>query len=141
MTATEYLRQVYYLDKLIDAHIKERGENRGLKALVPSGTERVQTSPSQDAIPNEVDKLLQFEKQIDAEIDALVNLKIEIHNKIEAIPDKAEQLVLTMRYLQFKEVKEILSDLFWTSSVYKRIHSSAIDKIQAMLDESGENEP
>jgi DNA-directed RNA polymerase specialized sigma subunit len=127
LTAQEYLRQAYKLDELINSLWAELQGYRGLTALVPSGTERVQTSPSADKIPNTVDKIIMQEEKINKEIDRLVDLKTEMHDKISLLTDKEEQLILRLRYLQYMEWADIADELHWSMSYIYKLHTKALN--------------
>ena len=105
LTPKQYLNQAYRLNELIESHIAElrmlRETMDGLSA-VNYDAERVQTSNTTSPVETTVQKIIAQEDKINAEIDKFVDLKAEIHNEISKVVDPTEQLVLRLRYIQFR---------------------------------------
>ena len=110
LTPKQYLNQAYRLNELIESHIAElrmlRETMDGLSA-VNYDAERVQTSNTTSPVETTVQKIIAQEDKINAEIDKFVDLKAEIHNEISKVVDPTEQLVLRLRYIQFKSWPDI----------------------------------
>ena len=87
MKAKEYLSQAYRLDQRIDAKIEQVMSLRNLAAkatstlsdAMPSGTRNVHR------MEDIIIKIIDFENEINADIDRLVDLKREIMRVIKAL--------------------------------------------------------
>ena len=78
-------------------------------------------------------KIIDLEREIDRDIDALVNLKREIMRVVNRIESAEYKTILEMRYLQFKKWEQIAllmsTDLRW---VY-RMHGRALNEVQKII--------
>lgn len=102
MTNREYFQQAIALDQKITSHLKESEHLREMSISIsaPALGDRVQTSPLGEApYVRIVEKLIAMEDKINAEIDALVDLKEEIGTVIDRLPKWEEQVVMRYHYL------------------------------------------
>lgn len=133
MTAKQYLRQAYRLNELINSHIKELEQLRLISTSVPSidfSKERVQGGQFPgDKIANIVGKIVDLERQINAEIDSFIDLKKEIHDAIEAVKNPNERLVLRCRYIEFLTWEQVAERMNYSIKQVHRIHSEALKNV------------
>jgi len=73
-----------------------------------------------------VDKIIALQETINEEIDRLVELKAEIHNRIEKLSDPYEKLILTERYLNNKSWEEISNLLHYEERNTQYLHGKAL---------------
>ena len=102
MTAKEYLEQAYRLDQRISTSIEEIQRLHLMSESIssPSWGEKVSGTKSSDApFVKCIIKIMELQEKVDSEIATLIDLKTQIREVIEAIPDKDEQLVLRYRCL------------------------------------------
>ena len=99
MTAKEYLSQAYRIDQRINAKLMRISELRALaqKCTVAYGGERVAHTRNVASLEDSVMKIMEAEKELDAQIDLLVDTKKEIESVIERVPDADCRLLLEMR--------------------------------------------
>lgn len=137
MKAKEYLSQAYRLDQRIDAKIEQVAALRNLAAkasstlsdVAPSGTRNVHR------IEDIIIKIIDFENEINADIDNLVDLKREIMRVIKALPNPEYQTLLELRYLCFKPWEQITVEMgYGIDNVYK-LHRMALKMLETQ--ESG----
>lgn len=129
MTAKEYLRQAYRLDQRIDSHVAELENLRDLSTRIQGSNfgERVSGTRSTEAsYAGIVDKIVDMQRRINAEIDTLVDLKAEMDAAIEGVPDVDERLLLRYRYINNNAWDDIAKALHVSSRTVHRIHSSAL---------------
>jgi DNA-directed RNA polymerase specialized sigma subunit len=130
LTPKQYLNQAYRLNELIESHIAElrmlRETMDGLSA-VQYDKDKVQTNNVSSPVENTVQKIMAQEEKINAEIDRFVDLKAEIHDEISKVPDPTEQLVLRLRYIQFKSWPDIQGILGKKERRAFVIHSTALN--------------
>lgn len=139
MTAKQYLGQAYKLNELIDSDLKELEQLKVLSKSIsspnlsgmPSGT-RKQEAP----FVKTVEKIIDLEKIIDAEIDRFVDLKREIRDVINMVSDNNQKLVLKLRYIQFLKWDAIASEMDLSLKQVHRIHNNALKSIKLPFSET-----
>lgn len=118
MTAKEYLRSIRYLDNAINA---KRAELDRLKRDMCSirgvsyDSDKVQGGITDSM--KIVDKIIELNNVINAEIDKLVDLKAEAHNKIEKVCNGKFISLLTDIYINgytFEQVAERMDKSYET---------------------------
>lgn len=137
MTAKEYLKQVYLLDKRIDSGLRELAELRSLATSVtPTSEERVQTSPSGEApFVRALARIWELESTIDEEIDRLVDLKVEIRTVISEVADCDQQMILRYRYIHFYSWEDIASQMGYGLRWIHTLHGKALAAVEEILSE------
>ena len=138
MTAYEYLSQAYMLDQLIQSKLLQIEK---LKALAnsTSGFVRpdrpvVKRTRRTDVMEQTVMKIMEAEKELDEEIDTMVDKKLEIGRTISMVQDLAWQLVLEKRYLNFETWEGIAAEMYISSRTVLRMHEKALEAVQEILD-------
>lgn len=134
MTAKQYLRQAYRLNELINSDLAELEQLKVLSRSVsspnlsgmPSSGTRKQEAP----FVNAVMKIIELEKVIDAEIDRFVDLKKEIRDVINRVPDNSQKLVLKLRYIQFLKWESVAAEMDLSLKQVHRIHNEALKNVK-----------
>lgn len=134
MTAKQYLRQAYRLNDLINSDLAELEQLKVLSTSVsspnlsgmPSSGTRKQDAP----FVNAVMKIIELEKVIDAEIDRFVDLKKEIRDVINKVPDNNQKLVLKLRYIQFLKWESVAAEMDLSLKQVHRIHNEALKNVK-----------
>lgn len=135
MTAKEYLLQAKYLDQQINNKICQL---RMLNDLATKVTYTMTGMPGgfgdraskQDSV---VTKIIDFQKEINADIDRLVDLKREILISIQALSSVEYQLVLEKRYIMFEKWEKIAADMNTDIRNIYRIHGKALLELEKIL--------
>ena len=100
MTAKEYLRSIKYLDNAINAKLAEldrlKRDMCSIKGVTYDG-DKVQGGITDSM--KIVDKIIELNNVINAEIDRLVDLKADAHNKIEKVCNEKFTSLLTDIYI------------------------------------------
>lgn len=138
MTAKEYLKQVYLLDKRIDSGLRELVELRALATSVTptASEERVQTSPSGEApFTRALSRIWELENTIDEEIDRLVDLKVEIRSVINEVSDCDQQMILRYRYIHFCSWEDIAGRMGYGLRWIHLLHGKALAAVEEILSE------
>lgn len=99
MTAKEYLKQYQTLDAKIDAKIVQRCKLIDRLRYASANVSGVHSTQPVDKIGDITAQLIDLGKEIDSEIDQLVNLRREIKSRIAALPDPIHRDILEMRYI------------------------------------------
>lgn len=138
MTAKEYLRQGYLLDKRINSHIREKEEAMQMACSISSPQlreDKVQSSPSGEApFVKALERLWEMEENINAEIDKYVDLKNQIHEVISRISLPEYQMVLRCRYIHNMTWEQIGDELAMDERTVRRWHSQAIEQVVVPAD-------
>ena len=131
MNAKEYLSQAMYIDQRIDSKLEQ------LMKLRESATKATATlsdmprpdSPNVQSMEETIVKIVDLEREINRDIDALVDLKAEARKVISKLDNPEQQLILEMRYLCYKSWAEIAEDLSFSESNVYKIHGEALKRI------------
>ena len=108
MTAKEYLRSIKYLDNSINAKLTEldrlRHNAESIRGVSYDG-DKVQGGISDSM--KIVDKIIELDNVINAEIDRLVDMKSEAHNKIEKVCNEKFISLLTDIYINGYTLEQV----------------------------------
>lgn len=134
MDAKQYLKQAYRLNELINSDLAELFQLRALSKSVSSlnlsdmfsGGSR-NTEP---AFVRCIDKIIELEKAINAEVDRFVDLKKEIREVINQIPDDDQKLCLKLRYIQFSKWSAVADEMGLSLKQVHRIHNEALQNVK-----------
>ena len=74
-------------------------------------------------------KIIDFENEINAEIDRLVDIKREITCLINSVPNQEEQTLLELRYLCFKTWEQIAVEMGYSLQNVYKLHSKALKNL------------
>lgn len=132
MTAKEYLSQARYLDEIINSRMRELEYWKRLAGSI-SGT-RLDGMPHNPNHPTEatfarcMDKIDEIEREINARVSEMVELRGEINAAIDAMGYSREQLLLRCRYLDGLPWEDICSVMKVSPRSVHRIHETALEK-------------
>lgn len=132
MTSKEYLGQAYRIDQRINSKLEQVASLRELatKASTPAYSE---TPPSgtRNIHPMEgiVVKIIDLEREINEDIDTLVDLKREITGVIKSIKNPEYQTLLELRYLCFRSWEQIAVTMGYSLQHIFRLHDKALNTI------------
>lgn len=137
MKAKQYLQQAFKINEIIDSKIEELKELQIMSTSLPGtdfSQERVQKSKSHEAkFTKYVISIVDLEKKIDEEMAQLMELKIEIREKINQVEDSKRRLVLLYRYINFMMWEEIADKMSYSIKQLHRIHNDALTDISAFI--------
>jgi regulator of replication initiation timing len=135
MTAKEYLSQTYRIDQRINSKLEQVTSLRDLAAKatmtfsdMPHNA--VRNSHSRERI---IDKILDLESEINADIDDLVDLKREMVQLIKRIENSEYQTLLEQRYLCFKSWEQIAVDMGYELRYLHKLHGRALECCEAII--------
>ena len=132
-----YLSQAYRIDQRINAKLMRISELRALaqKCTVAYGGERVSHTRNVASLEDSVMKIMEAEKELDAQIDLLVDTKKEIEGVIERVPDADCRLLLEMRYLAMKCWIDVAAEMNVCRAYVHRLHEKALGMVETILQE------
>ena len=131
MTAKEYLSQAYQLDQRIDAKLEQVSNLRALatKATATISDMPRSASPNLQHMESTIVKIVDMEREINEDIDRLVDLKKEITSAINAVSVPEYQMVLELRYLCYKRWEDIAVSMNYAIANVYVIHGKALREI------------
>lgn len=131
MTANHFLGQYISAEKVINSKLAELSRLRALaqNATLAFENDRVQTSPS-DRLGRIVAKIVDLEREIDEDVDRLIEKRKEVKNTISSVEDDRLRNILEMRYLAGKKWREISEDLMLDYRWVLRLHRKALKQIK-----------
>ena len=132
VSAKEYLKRAYLLDKQINVEIQELEQLRNMRGTIQgcSYGEKVGSNPNRNTeapFIKTIEKIWEYEQKIDAKIDKLVDLRSEINASIEKMENPEERLLLKYRYLKNESWEDIAYELNESYRTVHRIHASALN--------------
>lgn len=127
-TAKEYLRSIKYLDNSINAKLTEldrlRHNAESIRGVSYDG-DKVQGGVSDGM--RIVDKIIELNNVINAEIDRLVDLKADAHTKIEKVCNEKFISLLTDIYINGYTLEQVAEKADKTYMTICRWHGQALN--------------
>ena len=134
--ALEFLSQAYMLDQQIQTKLHQVASLRSIaKSMSPlAGGEPVKHTRNVTALEDAVIKILEAERDLNAEIDRLVDLKQEIREVIAEVRDLTLRLILEKRHLCFESWLRIGREMGHTERWAQMKQHQALMVVQHILD-------
>ena len=132
MTAKEYLKQGYRLDKKINSDLTELEQLRTMVSNISSPGFDEHHNPStqtEASFVRVLEKAWKMEEKLNAEIDVLVDLKEQIRGVIDGVPDPNERMVLRYRYIHNMTWEKISEELHAGETSIRRWHRTALSHV------------
>lgn len=131
MTAKEYLRQLWNLDREIEIKYRELEELRaqvGIKAQ-PDPNENVGHSGNvSDPVSDVAVRIVQMEHRINRKIDRLINLKRKISDQIDGMENRNYRMILTCRYVLMQTWDDVADSIGYSVQNCYIIHGKALQE-------------
>ena len=136
MDAKAYLSQVRKYDRLINNKLETIASLRSLATSisVELKSDVVQSSGTKDKMANTIDRIVDLEREIDADIDQLVNLKREIMSVIDKVEDHILIDILYKRYFRYEKWEEIAIEMNYSYRQVTRLHGQALQEVRRILE-------
>lgn len=133
LTAKQYLEQLEVLDTNISQNLERLAEMKTdarSTGSIDYSKEHVQTSTSPDKVCNDVSRYVDFDVQINAEIDRFVNAKNQIISEIRGLHVNNYIQVLFKVYVQFKSIKVAASEMKMSYPYVREVHRKALEMFE-----------
>ncbi len=131
LNAKAFLKQAYRLNELIDSNLAELENLKSLSTSVSGanyGAERVQGGNLPGSrIEGIVLKIIDLEREIQAEIDRYIDLKKSIRESINEIQNQNEKLILRYRYVELLSWSEIQRKMNLEETQVFTLHRKALE--------------
>lgn len=132
MTPKEYLQQAYKIDRKINLNLlklqsmKDALHGRAV-SYESDGSQHVSQG---NAIENAILRVMEYEEQIDTEIDKLTEKRQEIERVIASVPDDVQREILTRRYLGYQKWELIAVEMNYSIQHIYRLHGIALKNVR-----------
>ena len=138
MTTKEFLRQYTNANNSINTKLDQISQLRSLatKSTTVLSDSKVSSGISHDKIPKIVAKIIDMERQVDEEIDALQDIKKSVIDVIYNIDDAKLREVLERRYINDQKWEHIAFEMGYDIRWIYRMHGQALCRIQKHAIES-----
>ncbi len=133
--AKTYLSQAYRIDSRINSKIEQAASLRDLATKATSTLSDMprSSSPNLNRMEDVILKIITLEQEINADIDAMVDLKQDIMHLIKRVQNPEYQTVLELRYLCFKTWEQIAVDMNYSIHHLYKLHNAALDVCDRLL--------
>lgn len=124
----EFLNKGILINKLIVAKICEIDSLKKLRDTIGSSRfyEIVDGNKKNKKVDELNIKIVNYENEINIEIDRLIDVKREIKVFIENVEEEELLSILTLKYISFKTFEEIADILHYSERQIYRLHKKAI---------------
>lgn len=128
----EYLGQAYRIDQRINSKLEQVSSLHSLALKATSTISDMPGSATRNVhrMEDVIVKIIDLENEINADIDALVDLKSEITTVIKGIDNIEYQTLLELRYLCYKPWEQIAVDLGYSINNVFKMHRKAIELLE-----------
>ena len=134
MTAKEYLKQTFIIDKIITAKKLQIQQIKSM--LYGSGIQyqqdKVSTSGLNDRMAEMLTSLINLQDLFVIGVTRLLRLKYDITILIDQIEDLDCRLILFERYINLKDWKDVAMDNNLSWSTVHRLHAKALIEIDKL---------
>lgn len=129
MTAKEYLRQLWNLDREITIKYRELETLRaqiGIRAM-PDPNENIgHSGNTSDPVADIVTKIIQMETCLNRKIDKLIDLRATITDQIDSMDNRTYRMILTCRYVLMMTWEQVSESIGYDVRHCTRLHGCAL---------------
>lgn len=134
MSSKEYLKQLIYIDDMINNKQKQINRLRELCTIQGVNLSGMPKSCNgTDKIVNLISKIVDLEKEINEDIDKLVDLKRDATHKINLLNDNRYKLILNKRYLLNETFEKIAVDMNLSWKWIHKLHGEALEELDKIF--------
>lgn len=132
MTAKEYLKQLWWIDREIDVKLRELDDLRARaeSCSSPKLTGMPKNENGKDKISSLIIRIVDLSMYIDMQTDKLIDLKTKITKQICGLRDQRSRVILTCRYIRCEKWEVIQERLGYEKSSIMRIHKKALNDFE-----------
>lgn len=132
MNAKEFFQRNYHLEQRVNSRLRRFSDLRQLAGQVTSSLGREPVSGSADVhkLDGTIAKIVDMEREINEEIDRLVDAKREAMAVIRQVEHPDQQLVLEFRYLDFKSWPSIAEEMGLSPRWVQTLHERALAAVE-----------
>ncbi len=134
MTTKEYLSQAYRIDQRINSKLEQIKNLRELatKATSTISETGICDSGNKQRMESNVVKIIDLEREINEDIDMLIEVKKGIMAIIKRVENPEYQTLLELRYLCFKRWEQIAVEMdYGIDNIYK-MHQKSLKYMKSL---------
>ena len=134
----EYLRRALILDMQIDAGFERIQQLRALaeRRTAVYGRERTGGSCAADSRMDVVARIVDAERELDAQIDRMIAMREEIRATIARVSDERMRVLLELRYLNGRTWEDVAEEMNYTTRNIYNLHSAALKAVAPLIAEA-----
>ena len=133
MTAKEYLRQLWQLDREVNIKYQELEQLRasiGIKAM--NREDVVNSGQTSDPVAETVTRIIAMEEHINRKIDKLIDLRRKITDQIDGMESRTFRNILTCRYVLMQNWNQISETMGYDIRHCTRLHGRALQEFSRL---------
>ena len=127
MTAKEYLRQLWQLDREINIKYQELEQLRasiGIKAMRQGDV--VVSGETSDPVAETVTRIVSMEEHLNRKIDKLIDLRKKITDQIDGMDSRIFRNILTCRYVLMQNWDDVAESVGYERRYCIKLHGRAL---------------
>ena len=135
MYVKTFLNKIRHIDMMIDCkcnQVKDLRERLTSISSPMANMDRVQHSLDPDKFTNPISKIIELEKEINEDIDKLVDLKSVARKAIEQLDNDVEKIVLYKRYFENKTFEQISVEVNYSWRRIHQLHGDALKNLERL---------
>lgn len=125
----KYLRQYRYLEGRVNSLCDELAKWRSLAERVTPVLSDMPKGSGGDRLPRTVEKIIELEQELDAQIDQMIDTRREIEKAVAAVDDQRLRDVLRYRYIEGMTQEETAERLELSSRQIRTLEKVAEKRI------------
>lgn len=131
MTAKQYLMRVASADQRISSKLEQIETLRNMASMGSKLMTDMPGSPNRNIhrMENTVVKIVELEKEINRDIDELIDLKTEIYGVINDLKNEEYKTLLEQRYLCGRDWKDIARYMRYNERYIYKLHGKALEAV------------
>lgn len=138
MNIRELLDSHFEINQLIDMKLEQIAELRSLAAKVTASpfSESHSRGTYSDRVGRTAARILDLENEINAEIDRLVEIKIQIRGLASSLSDGVQRAIIERHYILHEPWEKIAEKIGYSRRHITRLHDKAIETLERLYKES-----
>ena len=135
MNTKTYLSQARYLDMRIKSKLQQIASLNDLATSCSSVLTGMPRNPNSGGskMADAVCKMIDLQNELKRDIEALVDLKMDIMNTVRLVADVEQQTLLEKRYLCFLSWEKIAVEMHYSIQHVYRMHDDALKVVDSIL--------
>lgn len=135
MTAKEYLNQLIAMDNAINRKQQRLATLRDVAMNTTANytDEVVQRTREKNPLENIMTKIVDLDREIDGDIDALVDLKAEVWEQLDNLSDERYKRILWLHYAERYSWTKVAKEMSFTTRYVYILHRAALSEFDKIL--------
>lgn len=133
VTAKEYLSQIKEHDRSLKKKLErlERLKSKATNSTVSLGSEGGSGIRKKDSLEDAIIDYMEFEQEIEKEMDQLGQLKLKISEELDTLLDSREATILFHRYIELLEWNEVSHKVGWSIRTCHLLNNKGLENFKS----------